>query len=235
MFKMVKNENPKSKSREQLGKMLERAVVFVEHDKDYKGIYFDDKGLKLEVTSDFAVISTMSHRHVFNKVTSNGISRPYLYVEKMIEFAESVDCIVKDKDGNITRSYSKMMHELQQKSGGNSTEYNIVWYVDKWLYNIFQPLYTIDETEAGAFFVYFDYLGGIAKNAIILEEKKEDLTNKGFIEKFIGYVKDFTDNLTENVIFKKKTDDEKIKEEVEAMGLNESEEILGSMEGDKEK
>lgn len=232
---MVKNDNSKNKTREQLGKMLERAVVFVEHDRDYKGIYFDDKGLKFEVTSDFAVISTMSHRHVFNKVTSNGISRPYLYVEKMIEFAESVDCIVKDKDGNITRSYSKMMHELQQKSGGNSTEYNIVWYVDKWLYNIFQPLYMIDETEAGAFFVYLDYLSGIAKNAIILEEKNEDLTNKGFVEKFIGYVKDFTDNLTENVIFKKKTDDEKIKEEVEAMGLTESEEILGSMEGDKEK
>lgn len=232
---MVKNDNPKGKSREQLIKTLERAVVFVEHDKDYRGIYFDDKGLKLEITSDFAVISTMSHRHVFNKVTASGISRPYLYVEKMIEFAATVDCIVKDKNGNVTRSYSKMMHELQQKSGSDGTGYNIVWYVDKWLYNIFQPLYTIDETEAGAFFVYFDYLGGIAKNAIILEERKEDLTNKGFIEKFIGYVKDFTDNLTENVIFKKKTDDEKIKEEVEAMGLTESEEILGSMEGDKEK
>ena len=231
---MVKNNNPKEKSREQLIKLVERAVVFVEHDKDYRGIYFDDKGLKLEVTSDFAIVSTTSHRHVFNKVTASGISRPYLYIDKMIEFANMVDCVVKDKDGNVTRSYSKMMHELQQKGGGNSTEYNIVWYVDKWLYNIFQPLYMIDETEAGAFFVYFDYISGIAKNAIILEEKNEDLTNKGFVEKFIGYVKDFTENLTENVIFKKKTDDEKIKEEVEAMGLIENEEVLGNTEGVKE-
>jgi vacuolar-type H+-ATPase catalytic subunit A/Vma1 len=103
---------------------------------------------------------------------------------------------------------------------------NIVVYFDWWLMVIFDGLYSIGESEIESFLVYFKYIGIIATNSILLDEHKEDMTNKQFIQKFFDNIKDFTDNLTENILFPKKTDDERIKEEVEAIAQTEQEQVM---------
>ena len=62
---------------------------------------------------------------------------------------------------------------------------------------------------------------------MLLSEKNEDVTNKCFIEKVISNIKDFTDGIDERILFHKKTDDELIKENIEAI---QEQEINDSME-----
>lgn len=219
----------KDLSKGQLESRLRNALVFVPKDKDYKGVYFDDKGLRLEVTNDFAVITTGFHRHVFNSITSQGISRPYLYTQRFIEIALANDCMVKDAKGNVTRSYGKLMAVLKEKE--DQTEFRVAWYFDLWLNTIFHPLYSIGETEAESFLVYESYLHIIARNKIILSEKTEDITNKMFIEQIGKELMEFTKDVDEHVVFPKKTDEERKKEEIDALGEIAEEKSINETQG----
>jgi hypothetical protein len=82
---------------------------------------------------------------------------------------------------------------------------------------LYSPQFSIGETEIESFLVYEDYLHNIARNAILLSEKTEDVTNKQFVQKVIENIKEFTDNLEERVLFPKKTDEEIIQDEIKAI------------------
>ena len=212
---VAKVKQAKKMTRNEIEHRLHSAVVFIPKDKETKSIYFDDKGLRVTVTDDYAIIATTAHSHVFSKLTPSGISRPYLYAQRFLEIALSNECEVKDERGNVRRSYAKLFANLKAKD--DKTQYNIAWYVDLWLMNIFAPLYSIDESEAGSFIVYEEYLHNIAKQQVILSEKTEDMTNRQYVDKVIENEQSYIDGLEEHVIFNKKTDDEKAQEEVQAM------------------
>ena len=219
----MKTNNTKP-TKSDLERRMRNALVLVPRDKDYQSIYFDDKGLKLEVTQDFAVISTGFHQHIFRHITAAGISRPYLYTKRFIEISTKVDCVVKDAKGYVKHSYSKLMAEL--KKNEDKSEYNLCWFYDLWLNNIFHPLYGIGETETEAFLVYESYMHNVARNQVILSEKINDLTNLQFIDETMALVKKFTEGMEEKVIFVKKTDEEKTQEEIEALQEQQQEKVV---------
>lgn len=200
----------KKETRATIERKIKNAIVFVPKDKDTQSIFFDDKGLRLTVTSDTCVIETGFHRHVFNNWTASGVSRPYLYTKRLVEIALENDC--KTKQGY---SYAKLLEVLKAKE--DKTDYNIVTYVDWWIFNCFQPLYSIGETEAESFLVYESYIHNIARNAILLSEKTEDITNKQFVDGVIKNMQEFTNGMEERVIFPKKTDKEVVQENIEAV------------------
>lgn len=210
----------KKETRAQIERRLKNALVFVPRDKEYSSVYFSDKGLRLEATSESCVISTAFHTHVFNAYTTSGISRPYLYTKRLIDIANGNNCATKDG-----YSFSALIDVLKNKE--DKSEYNLVVYIDWWIFNCFQPLYSIGESEAESFLVYESYLHNIARSSVILSEKTEDITNKQFVEAVIKNMNDFIENIDEHVIFHKKTDDELIKENIEAI---QEQEINDSME-----
>lgn len=213
----------------QLERRLKNALLHIDKTRDTKSIYFDDKGLRLTATEDFAIIETSFHRHVFNSITSQGISRPYLYTQRFIEIALANDCMVNDAKGNVTRSYGKLMAILKEKE--DQTEFRVAWYFDLWLNNIFHPLYGIGETEIESFLVYESYLHNLARNKIILSEKTEDITNKMFIEQIGKELVEFTKDVDEHVVFPKKTDEERKKEEIDALGEIAEEKSINETQG----
>lgn len=212
---MVKGNKQKKETKGDLKKQMLSSIVFVPKDRFTSSVYFDDKGLRLTVTDDYAIISTLSHQHVFNKITVAGLSQPYLYTKQFIEFAIGNDCVVKDKNGNVTRSYAKLMDVLKNKD--DNTEYTIAWYIDLWLNNIFSPLYSIDNTDVAMFTIYEQYLHNIARSQVILSEHKDDMTNVQFIDNIIELEKKFLEGIDERVIIKKKSDDEMAGDEMSAM------------------
>jgi len=214
----------KSLTKGDLERRIKNAVVLVPRDKDTISIYFDDKGLRLDVTQDYAVISTGFHRHVFNSYTAQGVSRPWLYVKRFIEIALANDCAVKDARGETTRSYGKLMAILKEKE--DKTEYNVCWYIDLWFNNIFHPLYGIGETEAESFLVYESYLHNIARNHIILSEKVNGMTNLEFINAVVDDVKKFTEGIDERVIFPAKSDEQKMQENIDALQEHETDKAI---------
>jgi len=213
----------KKETRATIERKIKNAIVFVPKTKDTVSIFFSDKGVRLVADNDGCVIETNYHRHVYSNITAAGVSRPYLYTKRVIEIANDNIDAIKTESGY---SYQRLLDVLKAKD--DKSEYNIVTYYDWFLFNIFQPLYGIGETEIESFLVYEDYIHNIARNAILLSEKTEDMTNKQFIQKVFDNMKEFTDGLTESVLFPKKTDEERMKEEVEAIAQTEQEQAMGA-------
>ena len=211
----MQQKQGKKPTRGDMERKIRSSIVFVPKDKDTKSIFFDDKGLRLTVTDDYVVIATGAHQHVFNNVTGYGISRPYLYTKRFIEIALENDCTITDKKGNEKRSYTKLFALLKAKE--DKSEYDLCWFIDLWLNNIFMPLYGIDETESAAFLVYEQYLHNVSRQKVILQEKQDDMTNLQFVQQVLENERKFVEGMDERVIFTKKTDEEKAQEEVEAL------------------
>ena len=214
-------EQKKKLTNAQMQKRIENAIVFVPRTKDTISIFFSDKGVMLVADADGCVIETNYHRHVYSNITSSGVSRPYLYTKRIIEIANGNLDAIKTESGY---SYQRLLDVLKEKE--DKSEYNIVVYYEWFLFNIFQPLYGIGETEIESFLVYEDYLHNIARNAILLSEKTEDMTNKQFIQKVVDNINEFTDNLEECVLFHKKTDEQVMQEEIAAAASLEAENAM---------
>ena len=206
----------------QLLKRLKNAVVHIDKDKSYQSVYWSDKGLRLETTDEYCVISTGFHRHVFNAFNSaQGISRPYLYTKRVIEIANENIVAVETEDGY---SFAKLLEVLKAKE--DKSEYNIVIYYEWFVFNCFQPLYSIGESEVESFLVYEAYLHNIARQAVLLSEKKEDMTNKQFFNDVIKNMQDFIEGVDERVIFHKMTDEEMAQANIEAIKEQEQEQAM---------
>ena len=195
----------------QLQRRIANAVVHIDKDKSYQSVYWSDKGLRLETTDEYCVVSTGFHRHIFNNFTSSGISRPYLYTKRVIEIANEN---IKDIEVDGGYSFQRLLEVLKAKE--DKSDYNIVTYVSWWFEIIFAPLYSINESEAGSFLVYEAYLHHIARQAVLLSEKKEDMTNKQFFDEVIKNMQDFIDGVDERVIFHKMSDEEMAQANIEA-------------------
>lgn len=211
----MSSQQQKKTTKGDLVKKMRSAVVFVPKDRETISVYFDDKGLRLTVTEDFAIIATGAHQHVFRNITVAGVSRPYLYTKRFIDIALANDCTIRDEKGQVSRSYTKMFALLKNKE--DKTEYNLCWFIDLWLNNIFSSLYSIDETELSAFVVYEQYLHDVAKTQVLLSEHTEDMTNLQFVNALIDNEKKYLESMKEAVIINKKTDEEKTQEEVAAL------------------
>ena len=198
----------------QLLRLIQKSPLHLDFTKNTVSLYFSDKGLRLTVddAEGYTLIATGYHTHYFQNWTSQGVSRPYLYTKRVIEIANDNLDAIKTESGY---SYQRLIEILKEKE--DKSEYNIVVYYEWFLFNIFQPLYGIGETEIESFLVYEDYIHNIARNTILLSEKTEDMTNKQFVQKVFDNMKEFTDNLEENILFPKKTDEQTMQEEIEAI------------------
>lgn len=206
----------KKPTKAQMERRIENAIVFVPKTKDTLSIFFSDKGVRLTVTDDKAVIATGYHQHVFESYNMSGMSRPYLYTRRIVELALENDCEQRDEKGNVTGySYSSLLDTLNTKE--DKAEYNIAYYFGWWLMVIFDGLYSIAEDETSTFLVYFKYMTILAANSILLDEHKEDVTNKQFIEKFQSLISEFTSEISETIVLKAISDEERIEQEINAV------------------
>lgn len=212
----------KKTTNAQLQKRIANALIHIDKTKDTQSIFFTDKGLRLTTNEDVAIIATGFHRHVFDAFNSaQGISRPYLYTKRVIEIAnENIKYI--EVDGGY--SFQKLLEVLKAKE--DKSEYNIVTYYEWFVFNCFQPLYSIGESEAESFLVYETYLHNIARQAVLLSEKKEDMTNKQFFEEVIKNMQNFIEGVDERVIFHKMTDEEMAHANIEAIQEQEQEQAM---------
>lgn len=211
----------KKETRATIERKIKNAIVFVPKDKDTSSIFFSDRGVRLTVTMDSAVIAFGYSQTIYSNITAAGISRPYLYTKRVTEIANEN---LKDIEVDGGYSFQRLLEVLKAKE--DKSEYNIVTYYEWFLHNLFNPQFGIAEDEVSSFLVYEDYIHNIAKNSILLDVRNEDLTNKQFIDKVIANIKDFTDNLEESVLLHKKSDEEVAKEEMEAVMATEQEQAM---------
>ena len=58
----------KKPTKAQMARRLSNAIVLVEKTKDTQSVFFSDKGVRLTVTEDKAVIATGFHQHVLMRI-----------------------------------------------------------------------------------------------------------------------------------------------------------------------
>ena len=213
----------KKPTNAQLLRRIQKSPLHLDFTKNTVSVYFSDKGLRLTVddSEGYALIATGYHTHYFQNWTSQGISRPYLYTKRIIEIANEHLEEIKTDNGY---SFQRLLEVLKAKE--DKSEYNIVTYVSWWLEIIFAPLYSIDESEAGSFLVYEAYLHHIARQAVLLSEKKKNMTNKQFFDEVIKNMQDFIKGVDERVIFHKMSDEEMAQANIEALTQNEQEQAM---------
>jgi hypothetical protein len=131
---------------------------------------------------------------------------------------------LKDIEIDGGYSFQKLLEVLKAKE--DKSEYNIVTYYDWFVFNCFQPLYSIGESEVESFLVYEMYLHNIARQAVLLSEKKEDMTNKQFFDEVIKNMQSFIEGVDERVIFHKMTDEELAHAKFEAIQEQEQEQAM---------
>lgn len=216
----------KKLSNEQLQRRIEKAVVHLDRTKNTKSVYFDDKGVRLTCDDGegYAIVETGFHKHVFQYMTSHGYSRPALYISSVIDIALSNDCIVKDAKGEQTRSYQKLLDVVKEKE--DLSQYNICWFFQTWMLNIYAPLYSIGETESEAFLLYETYVHNLARMGVILREKKEDMTTHDFVKEVVKEEMEMVEKTPANVLFKALTDEERAEQEMKAMQEMEQEQAV---------
>lgn len=211
----------KKETRATIERKIKNAVVFVPKDKETISIFFSDKGVRLTVTMDNAVVAFGYSQTVYSNFTAAGISRPYLYTKRVIEIANEN---LKEIEVDGGYSFQRLLELLKAKE--DKSDYNIVTYYEWFVFNCFQPLYSIGESEVESFLVYEMYLHNIARQAVLLSEKKEDMTNKQFFNEVIKNMQNFIEGVDERVIFHKMSDEEVMKENIEAAASFESENAM---------
>jgi hypothetical protein len=215
-------EQKKKPTNAQLQKRISKAVVFVDRTADTKEVFFSDNGLRIIVTDNEAVVSQNSNQtHIYPKVLSYGYSRPYLYLGAFVDIALRERANLETKDGY---SFHALMDSLKAKE--DNKEFSVCRLVEMWLFNITTPTYSIGEADANVFLVFQDYCYNLARTTVFLEEKTDGLTTHQFadavIDKFVETVRSTPDS----VLFEKKSDEQLIQEEMDAMTEHENEELL---------
>ena len=167
---------------------IKNSIVMVDRDDNTLSIDFKDKGLKIDVTDDYAVITTMYHKHVFDAMTANGISETYSFIKQFVEIALEKDCVKAYDDGVEYYSYQEL-DKLMKTNEVSETERIIFMVCDMWFYNIFQPIYTLRADQISSFIVYMNYLSNLTNTHILLKESKKDITNVEYIKEYIYYIK----------------------------------------------
>ena len=207
----------------QLLRRIQKSPLHLDFTKNTVSVYFSDKGLRLTVddTEGYALIATGYHTHYFQNWTSQGISRPYLYTKRIIEIANEHLEEIKTDNGY---SFQRLLEVLKAKE--DKSEYNIVTYYEWFVFNCFQPLYSIGESEVESFLVYEAYLHNIARQAVLLSEKKEDMTNRQFFDEVIKNMQNFIEGVDERVIFHKMSDEEMAQANIDALTQQEQEQAM---------
>ena len=208
----------KKPTNAQLQRRLDKAVLHIDRTKDTKEVYFSDKGLRLIVDGDYAIIETGYHRNVFNAWTTSGVSRPYLYTKRFVDTALANLEEIKTENGY---SYQRLFEVLNTKE--DKTDYNLCTYTDWYFTLIFSNLYEIGETTAEQALLFESYCHTVARQQVILDEKNEEMTNKQFFKKVKAVESGFFDGIEETVIFEKMSDEELMKQNVKAVQLDEAE------------
>lgn len=209
----------KKPTNAQLQRKINNAVVHIDRTKDTKEVYFDDRGMRITVTPDLAVLSTGVYTSVFYRVYSGGESNQYLCLSALVAKALEYDkeITVKTKD-SVFRSYSLLHKVLDEKKESLSVWLDVM---DWWLYNYETSIALApreDVNNATFFNIYEKYLHSLITNNVFLGEHKEQMTSKQYLIAIADKMKEICDGMQDEIVmFNAKTDDEMIEEEINAV------------------
>lgn len=222
------NAKEKKPTRAQIESKVKNALVFVPRDKEYKEIYFSDRGLRLAITSDYAIVGRLSFQFVFNRVVPNGYSVNYIIIEKIIEMAEEYGCITKNDEGEEIYSYWTLFDNISTSGKEGATiDLSIFCMFSIWINTQQHTLFGMSDNMRDSFTLQAIHDVNTLIYGVMSKPYEKDMSNKDlFVElqsALIEYIADIKD---EYEVLKKETEEEKQLALADALSKGEDEKFV---------
>lgn len=224
----MKNEKTKP-TNGQLQRRIDRAVLHIDRTKDTKEVYFSDRGIRIVISDDVAIISRLSYTLMFNKIVPGGFSVNYNVLSSIVDAAQSYDCTAVDKDGNKYISFWKLYESVKQQDTIESKVYLyklnsfIIWWSTQQ-----STMFLMNEEPRFAFMLNAVYVTNTIIGGVISKPYEKDMTNKELFEEISKGLEDFRakDETEDYVVLKKETKEDIDNAIAAAMQEHENDEIL---------
>jgi len=175
----------KKTTRAQLEKRIKDAQLIVDKGKNYKAIYFADRGIGIYICKDYVVSTTNFHQHVWNRINSAGYNSTCLILESLVDIANTHAEEIQDKNEKGEIYYS--LDKLRILDTLTETEKIIIQMVEKWLYLINDSIHSLSNNPilyGSNNIKYFTWHA--LQNAFINDENK-DISYNDLIDRYLAY------------------------------------------------
>lgn len=172
----------KKLSKAQLEAIIKDEVFTVRGKKRSKFVYLTDRGISLTIADGFAIVSTNFYRGIFNEVTGQGYSKPYLYVDMFVNMVHKYAYKTNKYAKNPNEvSFSELLScELEPEDKA------LLEKVDKWFTILIEPVYAIGETPVEDLSRFMMHCSLIAKQNAMLNTTNGDIMFNGLFNEYIS-------------------------------------------------
>jgi len=164
----------KKPSKKQLEKKIEKlgsAIIHIPQDDSYKSVYFEDMGVKLEITKEWAIYSRNFCVTSYTSTVSSGFSQPYQLISFII---------------NLSEKYKCNRFEDLKKLATNEEELEIIYVrcFEMWAYSLLQPQFECGLTSVGMSNLFLMYSSFLSRTNVIFDIKN-DMTKAELFNEYI--------------------------------------------------
>lgn len=174
-------------SKAQLEKELNSAVLIIEKGNDYKAFRFSDMGINIQVCKDFTIMSTNFHQNIWNNVIPTGYSNIYTFLGLICDVANKnkAEIGVKNSKGEVEYHFNK----LKAISTLDDSDKALLRIFEMWVYTLNDAPFMMGSGKVEMSNLSASYILWLAKNSVIFDERKEDLTKNNFYNNLIKQIR----------------------------------------------
>lgn len=211
------NDMEKKMTKEQLQRRLDKAVLHIDRTKSFKSCYFADRGIRISVEEDAALIGRSSYTMVFDRIVSGGFSRIYMILSSVVDMANKYDCDVMNADGDHYTSFYKLRDTLSKTEEAKG-EYNVFVIFSAWFDVLQSTLFLAPEKPDEMFALNSIYVLNTIVHGTVAKPYEKDMTCKELWNEIRKDFDDYVSGISDDyLVLKYKTKEEQEKEIAEAI------------------
>jgi len=225
----------KKPTNAQLQKRLQKAVFHIDRNKETKEVYFNDRGLRIVISDGRALVSQLSFTMVFEEIVAGGYSRVYVALSHLCDMVNNYDCIVTDKNGNVSYSWKKLVAEVEKSKGETrNVDYVILMKFHLWFSLHQNSMFLLSEREDFTFALGAIFAMNTIISGVISKPYDKDMSNKELFDEIIAATKEYRDNLKEEYkVLSKETEEERKMAIARAMESDQEESSVAEQSGEQ--
>lgn len=204
-------------TREQLQRRLDKAVLHIDRTKAFRSVYFADRGLRITVEDEVALIGRSSYTLMFDRVVAGGYSRIYMMLSGIVDMASRFDCTAKDSSGEPFTSYYRLRDTLQ-KEGVDGGEYNVFVIFTAWFDVLQSTLFLAPEKPDEMWALNSIYALNTIVHGVISKPYGKDMDNRELWDELMKEIDGYSETMKGDfLVLRHKDKEEQDKELADAL------------------
>lgn len=210
----------------QLQKRISRAVVHIDRTKDTKEVFFDDRGIRIVISDERAIISQLSFMMTFDEIVSGGYSRNYMVLNRIVEMVDEYDCVVVNEKGEKSVSFWKLYDSVKNSTKeGHEADNGIITKFIIWFGVMQSSMFMLSERTDFTFALGTQYAMNSIISGSISKFYEKDMTNKELLAEIAKEFDTYRDSVKEEFVVMKKETKEDRKQAI-ANAIQEQEQVM---------